>query len=390
MLDRIATHEIRLRLSQFPAVAIIGPRQVGKTTLALQLAQGLPTTYLDLERPSDRAKLADPELFLEGQPAGLTILDEVHRAPELFQVLRGIIDARRRTGRTAGQFLLLGSASIDLLRQSGESLAGRIAYVELAPFNILEVGRSDQEKLWTRGGFPGSFLATDDEQSTAWRQNFVRTYLDRDIPQLGPRVSAQTMERFWTMLCHCHGGLRNAADLASSLGVDSKTIARYLDLFVDLLLVRRLEPFHTNTGKRLVKAPKIYVRDSGILHTLLNLHSREQIFGHPILGRSWEGWVIEQLIAAAPAHTRASFYRTAAGAELDLLLEMPGGQLWAFEIKHGLSPKMERGFHQAREDLKPSRSYVVYPGSERYRTSADVEVIGVPEMAGILLDQHRP
>ena len=272
------------------------------------------------------------------------ILDEIQRAPELFQTLRGLIDSGRRRDRRAGRFLLLGSASIDLLRQSGETLAGRIAYVELGPLDILEAGEAESEKLWIGGGFPDSFLAGSDEASAVWRENFIRTYLERDIPQLGPRIPAETLRRFWTMLAHAQGGLHNAAQFARGLAVDGKTVARYLDLMVDLLLVRRLPPYHANIRKRLVKSPKVYVRDSGIVHALLALDDREAVLGHPVAGGSWEGFVVENLLSVAPERTAASFYRTAAGAEVDLVLDLPGIGRWAIEIKRGLAPRLDRGF----------------------------------------------
>ena len=252
-----------------PAVALLCPRQVGKTTLALEIAHTRPSLYLDLETASDRAKLTDPERYLADHEDVLVILDEVHRVPELFQSLRGLIDRGRRGGKRAGRFLLLGSASIDLLKQTGESLAGRIAYLELAPFDPLEVEADQLDRLWLRGGFPSSFLAVSDTNSFKWRQDFIRTYLERDIPQFGPRVPAETLRRFWTMLAHNQSTLLNAATLDRSLGVDGKTVARYLDLLVDLLLVRRLSSWHRNVGKRLVKSPKVQVRDSGVTHALL-------------------------------------------------------------------------------------------------------------------------
>ena len=273
MIERRILRTVLDRLGQFPAVALLGPRQAGKTTLAESIAArslaGSETVYLDLEAPADRARLADPAHYLAAHEDKLVILDEIQRAPELFQTLRGLIDSGRRRDRRAGRFLLLGSASIDLLRQSGETLAGRIAYVELGPLDILEAGEAEGEKLWIRGGFPDSFLAGSDEASAVWRENFIRTYLERDIPQLGPRIPAETLRRFWTMLAHAQGGLHNAAQFARGLAVDGKTVARYLDLMVDLLLVRRLPPYHANIRKRLVKSPKVYVRDSGIVHALL-------------------------------------------------------------------------------------------------------------------------
>ena len=381
MIARRQLPLLKSLLKQSPAVALLGPRQAGKTTLAHEVAAKTKSTYLDLEREADRAKLRDPEEFLEPLEDQLVILDEVQRAPELFQTLRGMIDRGRRRGRKAGRFLLLGSASLELLRQSGESLAGRIAHLELAPFDILEVGAAKQDVLWIRGGFPESFLAATGKDSLRWRLSFIRTYLERDIPQLGPRIPAETLRRFWTMLAHHHGGLFNAAELARSLAVDGKTVAKYLDLMVDLLLVRRLPPLHRNVSKRLVKSPKVYVRDSGIVHALLGLESREAVLGHPIAGASWEGFVVETLINVAPEGAVASFYRTAAGAEVDLVLEMPGGAVWAIEIKRGLSPKVERGFHSACEDLAPKRKFVVYSGSERYPLGDKIEAIGLSELA---------
>ena len=384
MNSRQKKQMVRARLDQFPAVALLGPRQTGKTTLAGLIAEERASTYLDLENTADREKLSDAALYLSGHAEELVILDEVQRAPELFQTLRGLIDSGRRRNIRAGRFLLLGPTSIDLLKQSGESLAGRIAYIELGPFNVLEVDAVTYERLWIRGGFPDSFLADSDEASVVWRENFVRTYLERDIPQLGPRVPAETLRRFWTMLAHMQGGLLNAAQLARGLAVDGKTVARYLDLLVDLLLVRRLPPFHANVGKRLVKSPKVYVRDSGIVHTLLGLDDRDAVLGHPVAGGSWEGFVLENLLSAAPERVRPWFYRTAAGAEIDLVLQMPGGELWAVEIKRGLAPRLDKGFHHARHDLKPTRSFVVYSGVERYPRSEAVEVISLGELASLL------
>jgi len=378
------------RLAQFPAVALLGPRQAGKTTLAARIARqgvaGRPSIYLDLEAPSDREKLADVELYLASHEDKLVILDEVQRMPALFQSLRGLIDRGRQRGIRAGRFLLLGSASIDLLKQSGETLAGRVAYVDLGPFDILEINQEDHDKLWIRGGFPDSFLAEDDQASAVWRENFIRTYLERDIPLLGPRIPAETLRRFWTMLAHTQGGLLNAAQLARGLAVDGKTVARYLDLLVDFFLVRRLPPCHANVKKRLVKSPKIYVRDSGIVHALLGLNDREAVLGHPVAGGSWEGFVLENLLGNAPERAHASFYRTLAGAEIDLVLDMPGGELWAVEIKRGLAPKLEKGFHHAREDLKPDRSFIVYSGKDRYPKADGIDVIGVRDMAALLAE----
>ncbi|MDE3010914.1 MAG: ATP-binding protein [Pseudomonadota bacterium] len=371
-------------LDRSPAVVVLGPRQVGKTTLAFELARSRPCLYLDLESEADRSRIAEPELYLARHADELVILDEVHRLPEVFQPLRGLIDQGRRDGRANGRFLLLGSASISLMRQSGESLAGRIAHLELAPIDVLEAGPERAQHVWLRGGFPDSLLAPDDAQSLRWRQDFIRTYLERDIPQFGPRIPAETLRRFWTMLAHQQGGLLNAADLARGLGVDGKTVARYLDLLVELLLVRRLPPWHANAGKRLVKSPRVLLRDSGILHALLGIRTHEDLLAHPVLGGSWEGHVIENLIGAAPQGTASWFYRSAAGAEIDLLLEIPGVGLWAIEVKRSLSPKLARGFHAACEDLQPTARWVVYPGTERYPAGAGIEVVSLPELAGVL------
>ncbi|RMF82076.1 MAG: ATP-binding protein [Nitrospirae bacterium] len=382
MIPRRIARRVEARLAQFPAVALLGPRQAGKTTLALAIAEGRPSLYLDLESPSDRARLADPEAYLASHEGELVILDEIHRAPELFQTLRGLIDAGRRRGRTAGRFLLLGSASMDLLRQSGESLAGRIAYVELDPFDPLEVAPEACERLWLRGGFPPSFLAESDLESALWRESFIRTYLERDVPQLGPRIPAETLRRLWTMLAHAQGGLLNAAQLARALAVDGKTVARYLDLLVDLLLVRRLEPLQANVRKRLVKSPKVYVRDSGLVHALLRLEDREALLGHPVAGASWEGFAVESLLRAAPERSQASFYRTAAGAEIDLLLDLGGrAGLWAIEVKRGSAARPSRGFHLACADLSPARKLVVHGGSERYPLPHGVEAVPLRDLA---------
>lgn len=360
-----------------PAVALLGPRQVGKTTLALEVARTIPHVYLDLESDRDRGKLAQAELYLESHLDKLVILDEVHRAPGLFPVLRGLIDQARRSGRAYGQYLLLGSASLDVLQQSGETLAGRIAYLELGPLNVLETGQSTMDELWLRGGFPPSLTAPSDARSLRWRDNFIRTYLERDIPQFGPRIAAETLRRFWTMLAHHQGGLLNVAQLARNLGVDVKTAQSYIDLLCDLLLVRRLAPWHTNTGKRLVKAPKVYVRDSGLVHALLNIESKESLLSHMVVGASWEGFCIETLLACAPAGVTGHFYRTSGGAEIDLLLAWPGGELWAIEIKRSSAPKVERGFHSACDDLKPSQKWVVYPGQETYPLTTDIQAISL-------------
>lgn len=379
MIKRRIYHHLLEQLDQTPAVVLLGPRQAGKTTLALELADTRPSIYLDLESETDRNKLTEPELYLSSHQDKLVILDEIHRLPGLFSILRGLIDKARRNGKKSGQFLLLGSASLDLMQQSSETLAGRIAYVELGPFDITEIEDADQ--LWLRGGFPDSNTAASDRTSFNWRRNFIRSYLERDIPQLGPRIPAETLRRFWTMLAHVQGGLLNSASLARGLDVDNKTITRYLDLLVDLLLVRRLPAWHGNTSKRLSKSPKIFIRDSGLVHALLNITDQESLLGHPVLGASWEGFVIENLSLLLPSQTLSSFYRSSGGAEVDLVLEFAGSQTWAIEIKRSLSPKVSRGFHSACEDLHPDRKLLVYPGDDRYPLGHEIEAIGFEQLA---------
>jgi len=387
MIPRRKAIQLEELLDTSPAVALLGPRQVGKTTLALDIGERRSSIYLDLESDADRAKLAEPELYLSDHEDQLVILDEVHRVPNLFQNLRGLIDRGRRKGLRAGRFLLLGSASMDLLKQSGESLAGRIAYLELAPIDGLEIEARNLNALWVRGGFPDSLLATNDRASQRWRTDFIRTYLERDVPMFGARIAAETLRRFWTMLAHHQSGLLNAAEFARALGVDGKTVASYLDLLVDLLLVRRLEPWHANVGKRLVKAPRIYVRDSGLVHTLLGLETLDDILGHPIAGASWEGLVVETIHSAMPEGTQANFYRSSAGAEIDLVLTLPGGARWAIEIKRSLTPRVERGFHHACADIEPERRIVVYPGNERFPLGNGIEVQPLQQLGALLLEQ---
>ena len=363
---------LREDLANYPAVALLGPRQAGKTTIAHALAQQSDNVYLDLESELDRAKLASPELYLAERLDRLVVLDEVHRVPGLFPLLRGLIDRARRR---SSLYLLLGSASLDLLQQAGESSAGRIAYRELTPFNAQELPEAEHTRLWVRGGFPESYLARTPAVSFRWRQDFVRTYVERDIPLFGGRVDSEALRRLWSMLAHQQGALVNASVLARSLGLDTRTVNRYLDLLVEMFLVRRLEPWHTNLGKRLTKSPKLYVRDSGLLHALLGLPDEEALLGHPTVGASWEGFVLENLVTAAGENASAHFYRTSSGAEIDLLLTWPSGECWAIEVKRSLSPKVERGFHAACEDLQPQRKLVVYPGDEPFPLAHGVQAI---------------
>jgi Predicted ATPase (AAA+ superfamily) len=387
VIKRHITQQVYEALQRQAAVALIGPRQVGKTTLALELGESLNALYLDLEDRDDRQRLDNPVLFFESVEDRLVILDEIHRVPEIFQILRGVIDKGRRKNKGKGRFLILGSAAIELLRQSGESLAGRIAYINMSPLSVIEVesDRAVRERLWLRGGFPDSFLAESDKDSLALRKDFIRTYLERDIPLFGPRVPAVTLERLWTMLAHRQGSVLNAAELARALEVSAQSVTRYIDLLVDLLLVRRLPPYVANVGKRLTKSPKIYIRDSGLLHALLGIENHVQLAGHPVTGMSWEGFVLENLLSVLPWRSSAFFYRTATGVEIDLLIERADGSLWAIEVKRSLSAKVERGFYTACEDLKPQRAFVVYAGDDRYPIAEGVEAISVRDMVLELL-----
>ena len=375
MYKRKTQQFVQSSLESQAAVVLLGPRQVGKTTLALDIASERPSVYLDLEREADRQILTEPDLYLDEQAGKLVILDEVQQMPDLFRTLRGQIDQRRRAGFRTGQFLLLGSASNILLHQTAESLAGRVRYVEMPPLQPDEVGADQLNLLWLRGGFPDSFQAASDRASMDWRLDFLRTYLERDIPALGPRIPAATLRRFWTMLAHVQGGLLNAAALAEGLGVSGQTVGRYLDLLVDLMLVRRLQPWHENVGKRLVKSPKVYVRDSGIVHALLGIGTTEGLLGHPVVGGSWEGFCIEALLDAAPLGTEPFFYRTSAGAELDLVLRLPSGDIWAVEIKRTTAPKVSRGFHTGAEDIGANRKLLVYAGEHEVPVAKDIRAL---------------
>lgn len=392
MNPRLAQQHLADLLAQFPAVVLLGPRQAGKTTLALAESERHGgALYLDLELPSAQRQLDDAEAFLLAHRNRLVILDEVQRMPELFAVLRGVIDLRRRDGEAAGQFLLLGSATGVLLQQASESLAGRVAQVELTPFLAREVlsaeaSAADLNPLWVRGGFPLSWLATNDAASLRWRDAFIATYLERDIPALGPRIPATTLRRLWTMLAHSQGGLLNQSQLAASLAVSGQTVARYIDLLCDLMLVRRLPAWHGNVGKRLVRAPKVYVRDSGIVHALLGLGGMEAVLAHPVAGASWEGFVIEQLIAAAP-DAEASFYRTSHGAEADLVLRFRSGETWVVEIKRSSAPTVSKGFYLAASDVGATRKLLVAPVATAYPMREGIEVLNPLEAARLLEEQ---
>ena len=377
---------VREALAEEAAIVLIGPRQVGKTTLARSIGHSHNAAYYDLEDPEDRARLREPRAVLDHLEDRLVILDEIHRAPELLHTLRGVIDRGRMRGKGATRFLILGSASLDVLRTTGETLAGRIAVFDLLPFDVLEVSTESDVPgaLFVRGGYPRAYLATSDRQSFRRRRDLVRTYLQRDVAWLSPRLPAEALGRLWTMLAHSQGALLNASRLAGALGISANTVNRYLDTLTDLLLVRRLPPLLMNVGKRLVKAPKMYLRDSGLVHALLGLPSLDAVAGHPVVGASFEGFVIENLLAAAPELTHASFFRTAGGAEMDLVLDLPHGDRWAVEIKWSRSPRPTRGFHFARETLTPARCFLVGSGPDRYPIGDGVEVIGLPELAAEL------
>lgn len=388
MIDRQVLSQLQSKLQQAPAVVLLGPRQVGKTTLALEAARDWPqdSVYLDLERPTDRMKLDDADGFLRMQGDKLVILDEIHRMPGLFEILRGIIDERRRSGQRFGHFLLLGSASLDLMQQSSETLAGRVAYLEVTPIHALELQGQDlsTDALWLRGGFPDSLLALDDAASFSWREDFVRSYLQRDVPMFAPRLPAETVGRLWTMLAHQQGALLQQSRLASSLGISNPAVARYVDLLVDLQLVRQLRPWSGNVGKRLVKTPKVYVRDSGLVHALLGLRTLNDLVGHPVCGPSYEGFCIENLIAAAGPQCTPYTYRTHAGAELDLVLERAGKPWAAIEIKRATAPTLGRGFEVACTDLGIENRYVVYPGTQSFPMRHGAMAMGLPDLMAAL------
>lgn len=380
MLKRLLSQTVESLLDRHPAVVLTGPRQVGKTTLALEIGDRRDAVYLDLESPSDAARVSDIEQYCAMHEDRLLILDEVQRFPELFAPLRGIIDQRRRAGQRTGQFLLLGSASIDLLQQCSETLAGRIAQCELQPLQLPEVENEHLHALWLRGGFPDSFQAGSDTVSLEWRNEFIRSYLERDIPQLGPRVPAETLRRFWSMLAHKQGQTFNASEFARGLDVTGVSASRYLDLLVDLLLVRRLAPWTSNMGRRLVKSPKTYIRDSGICHALLGIRTVDDLLGHPVSGGSWEGMVIEHIVTRLPLHASFGFYRTAGGAEVDLVVDFGSGERWAIEIKRSTAPALSRGFHTACEDIQPSRRLLVHGGADRFPVKGDIEALPLNQL----------
>lgn len=381
MIQRHLEPIVRARLRSNAAVALLGPRQVGKTTLARDLADAWPdgSVYLDLERPADRRRLEDADAYLRAQASRLIVLDEVHRVPELFEILRGVIDDNRRAGITNGQFLLLGSASLDLVQLSSESLAGRVAHLDLGGIAVDEAAAAgiDADTLWVRGGYPLSLTAADDSTSAQWRADLVRSYLERDVPMFAPRIPAETLRRLWTMLAHHSGQLLNASRLGAGLGISGPTVGRYLDLLVDLGLVRRLPAWHTNTGKRVVKAPKVFVRDTGLLHSLLELEDLDAVLGHPAAGPSYETFAVENLIAAAGTSVQPFHYRTAKGDEVDLVLVRGGRPVSVVEVKRSSAPTLSAGARRAIADLGVASAYLVHPDDGDEYRSGEVTVIGL-------------
>ncbi len=388
MLERQITEKLKTTIAQVPAVVLLGARQVGKTTLAKTIAKDIDSIYLDLEAPEDLLKLSDPGSFLSAHADTLIILDEIQRMPELFRVLRGLIDKNRAQGRRASQFLLLGSASMDLMHQSSESLAGRISYIEMSGLTLTEIDRKQnyRQTLWLRGGFPDSYLAADDDMAMDWLENLVRTYIERDVPQMGFRVPAARLRRLWTMLAHLQGETINYSKLASNLEVDAKTVSNYIDILTDLLLVRRLEPWHANVKKRLVKSPRYYVRDSGILHRLLGINCYDELLSNPVLGKSWEGFVVDNIQSVLPSRAETYFYRTTAGAEIDLVIKMPSSEIWAVEIKYGVAPKLGKHYSKTCDDVGATHKYILYGGDDEFPVGNDVKLISLPGLMDKLLE----
>lgn len=386
MIERWITGRIFDRISHAPVVALLGARQVGKTTLARKIAEDTGAAYLDLENHQDLAKLTDPYDYLSVHHGKLVILDEIHRIPEIFGVLRGVVDKGRQEGRASGQFLILGSASMELLHKSAQSLAGRIHHLKMSGINALEVAEHGTRELWLRGGFPPSFFAADDARSSIERSSLIDTYLERDIPQLGLSFPASQLRRLWTMLAHNQGQTVNISTLASNFEIEGKVISQWIDTLAGLMLVRHLEPWHTNVKKRLVKSPRLYVRDSGLLHALLNIRSHDDLLGHPVLGKSWEGFVIENICSVLPEYAQTYFYRTSAGAEIDLVVSLSASDNWAIEIKRGMAPKLDRHFGRTCEDVRATRKFVVYGGDEEFGIGDGVTVLSLPKLMRRLVE----
>ena len=385
MIPRILSNDVKNALEHNPVVGLLGSRQVGKTTLLGELKGTFQRelVYLDLEKPSDVNKLSEPELYFNSKKNALFVIDEVQRKPELFPLIRVLTDERKING----QFILSGSASPHLIRMASESLAGRVKYFNLSPLNILEItavyGSNTDiiNRLWIRGGYPRSFLAGTDANSFDWRMNFIQTYLERDIPQLGLRIPSSRLRQFWTLLAHVHAQVWNASTLAQSMGLSGKTVNHYLDILEDTFLIRRLLPFQANVKKRLVKSPKVYFVDSGLQLALLNVQNFDQLFSNPILGASWEGFVMQQILEQKPQDWSAYYYRTQAGAEVDLVLVPPQGKPVPVEIKHSLSPTIGRGFRESFADLEAQSGYFVYSGKEQFPLAKNITAIGINDLS---------
>jgi predicted AAA+ superfamily ATPase len=370
------SQQIAQSFAVHPVTALLGPRQCGKTTLARSIAEDVPSTVFDLENPVDLRRLSAPMQTL-GNLSGRVVIDEVQRKPELFELLRVLVD---RPGNQA-EFLLLGSASPTLIKGASESLAGRIGFVDLGGFTLWEIGASDFQQLWVRGGFPNSYLAATGAGSVQWRENFIRTFLERDIPQLGITIPAETLRRFWTMVAHYHGQIWNAAEFARSLGTSENTARRYIDILSGAYMIRVMPPWFENLKKRQVKAPKIYIRDSGICHSLLQISSMAQLSGHPKIGASWEGFALEQVIHAFRSRD-AYYWATHAGAELDLMI-MAGGRRYGFEFKYADAPGISRSMRIALQDLNLTHLYVIYPGEQAYPLEDTITAIPIQQVADI-------
>lgn len=372
--------KIRTGLRRSRVTALLGPRQCGKTTLAKKIQAEKTGHYFDLENPLDETRLENPQLVLN-KLKGLVIIDEVQRNPGLFSLLKTLADRKPLPAR----FLILGSASPELIRHSSESLAGRVEYVEMEGFDLSEIGFRQQEKLWLRGGFPLSFLAKSNGDSVAWRENFIRTFLEGDLPQMGFNLPAALLRRFWTMLAHCHGQVWNGSEIGTSIGSSHTTVRRYLDLLSQALVIRQLPPWHVNVKKRVVKSPKIYIRDSGLMHSLLRLDDLEMLQNHPKLGASWEGFALGQILSRF-GERDAYFWATHAGAELDLML-LRKGKRWGFEFKYADAPGLTKSMKIALEDLKLEKLWVIYPGTTNYPVHKKIEVIGLKNIAAIKIDK---
>lgn len=384
MIERFIFEELIELLEEFPAIALVGPRQVGKTTLAKKIGQQLKqkVVYIDLENPRDELKMSDPLLFFESNMDKCIIIDEVQRRKELFPILRSVIDSDRRPAR----FILLGSASPDLIRDSSESLAGRIFYKELTPFNILEVKNvSDVKELLVRGGFPNSLLAKSDKMSLLWRSSFVQTYIEKDLPLLGMPVSPTESRRLIRMIAHLQGQLVNYAALSKSLGVSSPTIKKYLEFLEQAFLIELLEPFSGNTNKRIRKSPKLYIRDTGILNYLSGITDYHSLLSHPNVGAIWEGFVINQIKSILPLDVDCCYYRTQHGAEIDLIITFSNGERIGVEIKFSSAPTLTRGNYETIEDLKLKKLYVIIPTDDQFLLKESVEVLGVQAFLETLL-----